>query len=98
MGLRQQDIVSGAGHDAAFLAKIAPAAMLPATTIGVRLPGCLGSVSGGVSDVGGGRFWSGTYWPVTGATSTEPVFAGAGSDGLPGRQKPTSVGNPVTVG
>jgi beta-ureidopropionase / N-carbamoyl-L-amino-acid hydrolase len=28
LGLRQQDIVSGAGHDAAFLAQIAPAAML----------------------------------------------------------------------
>ncbi|HVW68355.1 MAG TPA: M20 family metallo-hydrolase [Steroidobacteraceae bacterium] len=28
LGLQQQDIVSGAGHDAAFLAKIAPAAML----------------------------------------------------------------------
>jgi N-carbamoyl-L-amino-acid hydrolase len=28
LGLRQQDIVSGAGHDAAFLSKIAPAAML----------------------------------------------------------------------
>jgi beta-ureidopropionase / N-carbamoyl-L-amino-acid hydrolase len=28
LGLQQQDIVSGAGHDAAFLSKIAPAAML----------------------------------------------------------------------
>jgi beta-ureidopropionase / N-carbamoyl-L-amino-acid hydrolase len=28
LGLRQQDIVSGAGHDAAFLAQLAPAAML----------------------------------------------------------------------
>ena len=28
LGLRQQDIVSGAGHDAAFLSQIAPAAML----------------------------------------------------------------------
>jgi N-carbamoyl-L-amino-acid hydrolase len=28
LGLRQQDIVSGAGHDAAFLAQIAPAAMM----------------------------------------------------------------------
>ncbi len=28
LGLRQRDIVSGAGHDAAFLAQIAPAAML----------------------------------------------------------------------
>jgi N-carbamoyl-L-amino-acid hydrolase len=27
LGLRQQDIVSGAGHDAAFLAQVAPAAM-----------------------------------------------------------------------
>ena len=28
MGLSQRDIVSGAGHDAAFLSQIAPAAML----------------------------------------------------------------------
>jgi beta-ureidopropionase / N-carbamoyl-L-amino-acid hydrolase len=28
LGLRQRDIVSGAGHDAAFLAQVAPAAML----------------------------------------------------------------------
>jgi beta-ureidopropionase / N-carbamoyl-L-amino-acid hydrolase len=28
LGLRQQDIVSGAGHDAAFLSQVAPAAML----------------------------------------------------------------------
>ena len=28
LGLKQQDIVSGAGHDAAFIARVAPAAML----------------------------------------------------------------------